>query len=169
MGKSKFHQLCGAYSAAQDQFENYKKDCHTFSIEIVKELKAYYEIPEGQFSLYRIDDSKAFHLVAPALIHAIDLKEDNYWHFGIGLTVCKAPETLPEELILIHIKYRKNSKGQYFLQYEYEGEEFEVFRNTSESYIPFFDFLFTVILNSYKDSLQRFVGVRTERKLGFVK
>lgn len=169
MGKSKFNELCGAYSAAQDQFENYKKDCHLFSTEIVKELKDYYKIPEGQFSLYRIDDNKTFQLVPPALIHAIDLKDDNYWHFGIGLTVCKAPETLPEELILIHIKFRKNSKGQYFLQYEYEEKEFEVIREDAKSYIPFFDFLFNVILNSYKDSLQRFVGVRTERKLGFVK
>ena len=54
MEVTKFHQLCSAYNSAQNNFEAYKKDCHLFSIEIVRELKAYYNIPESQFSLFKI-------------------------------------------------------------------------------------------------------------------
>ena len=85
------------------------------AIELVQELKAYYEIPESQFSLYRINQQNEFKLVQPELIHAIDLKNDHNWHFGIGLTVCKAAETLPKELILIHIIYRKMLKENILL------------------------------------------------------
>ena len=169
MKETKFHQLCGAYSNAQESFESYRTDCHLTSMEIVKELKAYYEIPEHQFSLYKINDQNGFQLVTPALIHAIRLREDNYWHFGLGITVCKAPETLPEELILVHLMFQKNKNGSYTIKYANNKAEFEIIKGNSSSYIPFFDFLFEEIMVSYNSHLQQFLGDKTERKLGYVK
>jgi hypothetical protein len=167
MNSTKFHELCNAYGAAQDKFELYKTDCHIFSMEVVKELKAYYQIPESQFSLYKVSEKNGYELVTPALIHAIRLTEDHYWHFGIGLTVCKSAETLPEELILIHIMFRKTLDGKYFLKHAYENDEFEIEKGNKSSYIPFFDFLFETIIKSYNEQLQQFIGVKTTRKLGF--
>lgn len=167
MDSSKFHQLCHAYDNAQTNFEGYKTDCHIFSIEIVKELKAYYGIPESQFSLYRINDKGQFDLVQSALIHAIKLTEDNYWHFGVGLTVCKALETLPEELILIHLMFKKGIDNKYFVKYANDTKEFEITKGQSESYIAFFDFMFSLILKSYNEHLQQFVGKKTTRTLGY--
>ena len=167
MSESKFHQLCNAYGNAQNNFENYKSDCHTFSIEFVKELKAYYEVPDTQFSLYRIDPKQGFDLVQSALIHAIRLEQDHYWHFGIGLTVCKAPETLPEELILMHLMFRKNSAGNFFIKSSHMKDEFEITKGDSKSYIPFFDALFKSIMESYNNQLQLFLKTKTTRKLGF--
>ncbi len=37
METTKFHQLCGAYDLAQNNFESYKTDCHILSMEIVRE------------------------------------------------------------------------------------------------------------------------------------
>lgn len=165
---TKFHQLCNAYGNAQTSFEDYKTNCHLLSMEIVKELKSYYEVPEGQFSLYRINDQNGFELVTPALIHAISLKQDQFWHFGIGLTVCKSPEALPEELILIHIKFRKNAEDKNYVQYAYAEKEFEVVKGASDSYKPFFEFLFNEIISSYDKKLQHFIGEKTERKLGYI-
>lgn len=167
MEPSKFHQLCGAYDSAQTTFEAYKTDCHVLSIEIVKELKAYFGIPESQFSLYRINESGGFDLVPSALIHAIRLADDHFWHFGIGMTVCKAPETLPEELILIHLQFRKNLHGKYFIKYANDEKEFEIGKGDTKSYEPFFGFLFDLIIKSYQDHLQQFVGEKTTRKLGY--
>ncbi len=167
MELTRFHKLCNAYGTAQEKFEAYKTDCHLLSIEIVKELKAYYNVPETQFSLYSINADDDFELVTPALIHAIQLKEDHFWHFGVGLTVCRAPETLPEELILIHLMFRKNNKDQYFIKYAYDDQEFEVKKGKLSSYTPFFDFIFDAILNSYDTQLQQFVGQKTKRRLGF--
>ena len=87
MESSKFHQLCNAYGIAQEKFETYKTNCHILSMEIVREFKDFFDIPQSQFSLYKINDKGGFELVTPALIHAISLMDDNYWHFGIGLTV----------------------------------------------------------------------------------
>ncbi len=167
MENSKFHQLCNAYDKAQVNFDAYKKDCHILSVEIVKELKSYLNIPESQFSLYRVSDQNEFTLVPDALLHAITLVDGNYWHFGVGLTVCKAPETLPEELILVHLMYRKNSKGEYYIKHAQLDTEFEIVKGNSDSYIPFFDYIFDEIINSYKDQLQQFVGEKTTRKLGY--
>lgn len=167
MKQTKFHELCNAYGNAQDKFKNYKTECYLFSMEIVKELKAYYNIPESQFSLYKINEENGFELVAPALIDAIRLAEDHYWHFGIGLTVCKSAGTLPEELILIHIMFRKNIENKCFIKYAYNDKEFEIKKGHSGSYIAFFDFLFETIIKSYNGQLQQFIGVKTTRKLGY--
>lgn len=165
MENTKFLELCNAYDNAQQRFETYKENCHLFSIEFVNELKAYFQIPDKQFSLYRINE-EGFDLVPNALIHAIRLYQDNYWHFGVGLTVCRAPETLPEELILIHLMFRKDAES-FYVKYAQVDQEFKVIKGDSESYKPFFDFLFQHILESYKSSIQRFFGTKTTRKLGF--
>lgn len=167
MSESKFHQLCNAYGKAQDNFEQYKTDCHSFSIELVNELKSYYEVPDSQFSLYRIDPQQGFDLVQSALIHAIRLQQDHFWHFGIGLTVCKAPETLPEELILAHLMFRKNSNGNFSVKSAHMKNEFEVTKGNTASYVPFFDALFESIMTSYENQLQQFFKKKTTRKLGF--
>lgn len=167
MEMTKFHQLCNAYNTAQSKFDVYKTDCHLFSMEVVRELKSYYNIPESQFSLYKISKQKGFELVPSALIHAIALEEDHYWHFGLGLTVCKAPETLPEELILIHLMFRKNEDEKYFIKYANRDEEFEIKKGDSTSYHLFFDFLLEMILSSYNEHLQQFIGEKTTRKLGY--
>lgn len=168
MENSKFHQLCGAYDLAQNNFDVYQKECHAFSMELVKELKAYYQIPESQFSLYKVNEKEGFELVSPALIHAISLASDHYWNFGVGITVCRAPETLPEELILIHIAYRKNQKGDYVVKHGQTDKEFKVTKGNSASYLPFFDYLFKLTYQSYQNHLQQFLGEKTVRKLGYV-
>lgn len=51
----------------------------------------------------------------------------------------------------------------------YDPKKFDIEKGNSKSYIPFFEFVFEHIINSYKGNLQQFVGERTERKLGYVK
>lgn len=167
MKTTKFHELCGVFDKAQTKFDNYKTDCHLFSMELVKEFKKYLNVPDSQFSLYKISEEKGFELVTPALIHAIRLTSDHYWHFGIGITVCKAMETLPEELILIHLMFRENAKGQFFVRYAPVEKEYEITKGKSSSYIPFFDFIFNTIKKSYQEHIQQFLGEKTVRKLGY--
>ena len=169
MEKSKFNELCDAYSNAQTNFENFRLDCHSIASTLVDELKKYMSIPEQRFSLYRINPQKEFQVVPPSLVNALVLASDSYWHFGVGLTVCKHEEkSLQEELILIHLMVRKESDGQFFVKYANEDEEFEVFKDKPESFHSFFDFLHQAIIDSYKERLQQFLSEKTERKLGYV-
>ena len=55
METTKFLQLCSAFGHAQDSFDNYRKESHMLAVELVKQLKEYYQIPESQFSLFKID------------------------------------------------------------------------------------------------------------------
>ena len=45
--------------------------------------------------------------------------------------------------------------------------DYKIIKGNSKSYALFFDFLFGIIMNSYKDHLQQFVGEKTERILGY--
>ena len=167
MEPTKFEELCQAYADAQDNFEAYRLDCHAFAIELVTEMKDYFQVPEKQFTLYRINDQSGFQLVSPALVHAIQLKPDNYWHFGVGLTVCKNPETLPEELILIYIKFRKNKDGSFTLLYANDDDEYIARKDDKPSLYAYFDYLYQSILDSYDSHLNQFLEPKTERRLGF--
>ena len=162
METTKFHKLCEAYDTAQEKFNAYQNDCHIFSMEFVRELKAYYQIPESQFSLYKINKEGGFDLVPSALIHALDLDENYFWNLGFGLTVCRTLETLPEELILVHIMFRKNIKDEYYIKYAYGGDEYQIVKGDATSYVPFFDFLFSSIMTSYQQQMQQFIGEKTQ-------
>lgn len=167
MELTKFHELCMAYGKAQSDFGAFQNDCHLISVELVKALKEYFEIPESQFSLYKINSENEFEIVPPALINALSMREDSYWQFGIGLTVCTAPETLPQELILIHILLRKDLDEKYFVRYGNDKKEFEIIKGDENSFHAFLDFLHGTIIQSYNEQLQRFIGQSTSRKLGF--
>lgn len=169
---SKFKELCMAFGRAQNQFENFQKDCHQFSIEMVNELIAYFKIPDSQFSLFKINAQNEFNLVQPGLVHALTLRPDSLWQFGIGLTVCTQPETLPQELILIHLLIRNDLEDNFFLRYANKNEEEEQEHKIEKigdkfNFIPFFDYLHETIIKSYDDELRHFIGTETRRKIGY--
>ena len=168
MKTTKFHQLCAAYDTAQSNFENYKQNCHNFAIELVKSLKLYYAIPEQQFTLYKIKEQNNFDLIHGSLLGALTLTPESYWHFGIGLTVCRAPESFPEELILIHVIFRKEKGNTYYLKHAYGEKEFKVTYKNPDSYAEYFDDLFDTIISSYNGHIQQFIGEKTTRKLGYL-
>jgi hypothetical protein len=167
MELTKFQKLCMAYCKAQEDFGTFQNTCHFISIDLVKELKSYFDIPESQFSLYKINTENEFEIVAPALINALSLKQNSLWNFGIGLTVCTAPETLPQELILIQILIRTNVEGRYFVSHENDATEFEIKKDNAASFHPFFDFLHETIIKTYTEKLQQFIGQNTRTKLGY--
>lgn len=167
METTKFHELCMAFGTAQDDFGAFRSTSHLLAVELVKEFKNYFQIPDSQFSLYKINKENEFEIVPPALINALSLKPDSNWQFGIGLTVCIAPETLPQELILIHILFRKDLDGKYFVKYGSNIKEFEIKNADQNSFYLFFDFLHDVIIKTYNEQLQHFIGQSTKRKLGY--
>lgn len=118
MKDNKFYQLCGAYDIAQSNFETYKQNCQNFTIELVRELKQYYDIPDPQFTLHKIGENNNFELIHGSVLGALTLSPDSYWHFGVGLTVCRAPNSFPEELILIRIIFRKEKGKRKYLLFE---------------------------------------------------
>ena len=169
MEKSKFNQLCEAYDIAQENFGVYKKKCHAFAVELSKELKEYYQVPEQQFSLYKVEDNNNFNLIRGSILGALTLTKDTHWHFGIGLTVCRVPNSYPEELILIHILFRKKEReSSFYLKHTYSEQEFEVEIGDKASYLPYLDDLFVTIQSSYNKQIQQFVGEKTTRKLGYI-
>lgn len=167
MEKTKFHELCMAYGNAQQDFQKFETDCHLFAVELVKKFKEYLKVPESQFSLYKINEENGFEIVPPALINALTPAEGAYSQFGIGLTLCSMPETLPQDLILIHILVRKDMGNKFYAKFGPEPKEFEIDRNQQDSFNLFFEFLHKNVVMSYEKEFQKFVGQNTSRKLGF--
>ena len=164
---TKFKELCTAFSKAQSDFIAFQSDCHQFAVEMMEELKVYFEVPDKQYSLYKINEQNQFVLVQNALVNALTLRPDSSWQFGIGLTVCSAPESLPQELILIHIHIRQDMDGDFYIKYGNQEEEHKVMNEEKFDFIPFFDFLHETIIKTYEDHITHFVGKETRRKIGY--
>lgn len=167
MENTKFHELCMVFGKAQQDFQKFEIDCHLFAVELVKKFKVYLKIPDSQFSLYKIDEKNEFEIVSPALVNAITAAKDSFWQFGIGLTVCSAPETLPQELILIHVLVRRDLDNKFYAKFGPEPQEFEISKSESDGFNDFFEFLHKNIVNSYEHEFQKFIGQNTARKLGY--
>lgn len=164
---TKYNDLCLAYGKAQEEFRLYHNGCLSICRDLVSELKSYFEIPESQFSIYQVTDENEFELVAPGLINAMSLKEDSCWHFGVGMTLCVNPETLPQELLLIHIALRKDIDNGYMVKYANHKQEFPITSDDKSSFIPFFDFLHESVMRVYSEQLHLFIEQYTKRKLGY--
>jgi len=165
-----------AYGKAQTGFQSFQSECHELAVHFVRDIKVYFQIPESQFSLYKIHENNEFKIVRPAVISALTLRPDSIWHFGIGLTVCSAPETLPQELILIQILIRKDVEGNFFLKYgendkEQKIEKLEKSEDAEKTekwdFIPFFDYLHNRIIEVYENQLTQFISQDSRRKIGF--
>ena len=167
MENSKFHELCKAFGKSQQDFGKHQSESHHLAVEMVKLLKEYYQIPPSQFSLFRIDAQNEIEIVPPELINALTLRPDSLWQFGIGLTLCTAPESLPQELILIQILIRNDLNNKFFISYGDHNEEFEVEKGNDKTFYPFFDYLHSTVINTYNEKLHHFKGQSTKRKLGF--
>jgi len=155
-----------AYSKAQQEFQEFRIECHDLAVGFVKELKSYLQIPETQFSLFSIDANIEFKLVQPALVSALKLRKDSLWHFDVGLTVCSAPETLPQELILLHILLRKDVDGGFFLRYGEKGDEHKIEKEENWSFTPFLDYLHKFILEVYRDQVIHSLSQDSRRRIG---
>ena len=166
MKMSKFHELCGAYQKAQQDFQDYQNDCHQFALDFVKQFKEHFEIPPSQFSLFKINANNEFTLVQPSVINALVLRDDSLWQFGVGMTVCSAPETLPQELILIPILLRRDMDGTHYIKYG-DMREFKIEKKDQYNFDEFFEFLFETIKDTYNQQLVQFIGHDTERKIGY--
>lgn len=166
---SKFSELCEAYDNAQNNFETYKNHCHNFAVEFVDELRKHFEIPDRQFTIYKIDENNNFDLKHGSLLGVLTLTKDSLWHFGVGFTVCRTVDVYPEELILLALGFRKENGNTFYLKHTYSDKEYKVEYGKSESYNDYFEDLFKTILASYNGHLQQFIGEKTTRKLGYNK
>ena len=167
MESNKFSDLCQAYSKAQTNFQNFQDECHDLALNLVKDLKAYYQIPDSQFSLFQIGQNREFNLVQPAVVNALTLRPDSMWQFGIGLTVCSSHEKSPQELILIHILIRKDVEENFYLRYGEEDKDHLIEKTDKWNFIPFFDFLHETIIDVYEQQLVHFMSQDSRRKIGY--
>ena len=165
---SRFTELCEAFQRAQSEFTNFQNDCQNLAEEMIQKFLEYFEIPDSQFSLFSINENNDFLPAEGGVESALTLRDDSFWEFGIGLTVCCAPEKLPKELILIHIMIRKDLNGNYFLRYANEEQERKIDKNPEcFDFVPFFDFLHKTIITTYDEKLTYFIGQDTRRKIGY--
>jgi len=163
---SKFDELCHAYSTARTNYMDYRKSCHDFAGDFISGMLDYYGCPREQVTYIplsgQIDPKHRY-----SLADTMQLAEDTYWHFGMGITLCPVEDEGPGETVALAFAVKKH-ESIYYIRIGGFEQEFEFHEKSKTEYNKFYDFLFSRIKEDYEKGLQKFLDQEHgTRKIGF--
>lgn len=164
---SKFSEMCSAFNHARNEFDIFKKDTSDAATRLWRALAAYLEAPQERVTLYRIGPKGGFEVANPPVNEILNLREDGFWDFGLGITVYCDPSTYPRDTILLHLRIRRNLDGHIQVQLAGAGPVFNIDLDNKENSALFFDHVYTTIIDSYHSGLERLIKEDTVNRIGF--
>ena len=163
---SKFEDLCRAYATSRKNYFDYRDACLKFGTNLVNGMIDYFKCPREQVKFIPLkEDIKPNTMYS--LLGAMDLDDDTFWHFGLGLTLYEAPNVFPQETALLPLLVKKVDDS-FIVKFGTHGEEFKIHKDKPDEQTAFYEFVFRQIKESYEKALQRFLEQKeTSRKIGF--
>lgn len=126
----------------------------------------YFDCPREQVTYIplagEIDPKHKYSLAA-----TMNLGEDTYWHFGLGITLCPVEDDGPTETVMLAFSLKRHD--DYFdIRISGLNDEFHIHENSHDEYALFYDFIFDKIKEDYEKGLQKFLDQEDgTRKIGF--
>ncbi|MFA6583629.1 MAG: hypothetical protein WCS77_04960 [Elusimicrobiaceae bacterium] len=163
---SKFNQLCKAYATARKSFFDYRDECFEFTSWLLEGLVSYLDCPVEQIGYFPLKgDFQPGHTYT--LMGAMDLEDDTYWHFGMGITLYEQKKKFPHETVLFEFMIKK-ADGKFTVKMDAEGTEFHIAKDDPASAHKLYEKIYEEIRESYSSGLQHFLEEdETARKIGF--
>ena len=167
MFMSKYSELCESFASAYVNYRKYESDCNELALVLWKYMVDYFEIPQEQITLYRINELGEFEPCAFPMLNAMLLREDAFFEIGIGLTLYQTMNDFPHETIILPIHFSIDTEGFYKTRLGEEGKIYVVEISKVESFDEFFHGIYENIVQSYKTGLSDLRSKNTFRKIGF--
>jgi len=164
---TKFDSLCESFKKAQSDFQKFKDGSQYFADELWNKMIAYFEIPQSQLSLYKVDDEGKWEMVPAMMSNALTLEDDNYWQVGFGITLYGQKNEFPQETLIIGLLLKPEGDNKFKVKLYGHEKLFEIDRNKQEDFNAFYDFIFTEIQTNYQKELQTLDEDHTIRKIGY--
>lgn len=163
---SKFDQLCKAYSKARKNYFDYRTDCTSFTTWLMTGFLTYLNCPADQLRYFPMKgEIRPGH--SYTLMGAMDLEEDTFWHFGVGLTLFEKKDVTPQETVVFEFMIKRN-ENSYTVKMDTGGHEYHIAKDDTTAAHRLYEAIFEEIRDSYTTGLQHFLEQdETARKIGF--
>lgn len=163
----KFAEMCAAFKEARLEFDNFKAETTEAAKSLWREMTQYFEAPPERVTLYRIGPQGGFEVANPPIEEVMVLGQDGFWNFGLGVTLYCDPSTFPRDTVLLHIRIRRGLDGDIQVQLAGAGPVFSIGTEEPNGFQPFYDHVYSTIIESYKTGLERLVKEDTVNRIGF--
>ncbi|RMH00387.1 MAG: hypothetical protein D6706_04120 [Chloroflexi bacterium] len=158
MSKTKFEEICEAYSRARKAFRDYEETCRDFARELVYGMVEYFGWPQDREITYiplgeELNPNNRFY----ALAGAMRMDDEAFWHFGVVLTVSEPGGSYPTPLLLSF--FIKKVGPHFIVKLGPKGKEIPIHEGRRNDLSPFYDAVFAQIMNffarKYLDAVTR--------------
>lgn len=151
---TKFDELIEIYTNSGEEFNNYRWKCIDFAKEIGKNLAHYLGSKEEDIQYYLYDKEGK-----PIEAHprdALILKNDTYWHYGMGINMYIKGNKNPAPPFIFNIAI-KEDKNKFIVEFTDLKKEFNVNLGKSEDFKPINDLIFNTIKERFENELDKFL------------
>jgi hypothetical protein len=163
---SKFSELCQVYSSARKNYFDYWHECANFVTDLMNGLREYFEMPKENLKFVPLSEKPEF-AKKYAAKDSMLLEQDTFWYVGVMLTLCGMLEDQPEETLILPILVKKPD-DVFIVKFGPAGDEFQIAGADKAGRIPFYDYIYNQINDTYTDRLHKFLEkMISERRIGF--
>ena len=164
---SKFDELCKSYVLSREKYMAYEEDCLIFAKQLADKFIAYLEVPKNNISFVPADkapeDRKKY-----SLFSAINLSDDDFWHFGMQIILYEKPNKYPHQPILLLFRLKKKN-NLFYVKIPPYMEEKTIDPAKEKNFTEFFDYLFNEIKSYFEKGLQKYhEGAEAVKTIGFI-
>ncbi len=163
-----FDDICKEYSASRKRYFDYRDECHDMARELISGLGKYLGCPEDTMSFHPQKEEDEKPGTTYSLMGAMNLQDDTYWHFKIGILIYEAPNISPKQLNLFDFSLKKMKTGKFGVKAMADGKEFTVDPKDPATFTAVYEEITKTIIAGYKTGLEKFLEQDVEvRKIGF--
>ena len=156
-----------SYKNSRETYFEYRNRGFNFAGELIRRYVEYLGIPNEQFRFVPLDEDPKPNTTY-TLFGAIHLNDDSFWHLGLQITIFTAPNEYPQQPLLIKFMFKASENG-YLIRISEDDPGRNISLGNEKEFLAFFDFLQTMIQQSFETGLQRFLEQSAPlRTIGFV-
>ncbi len=160
---SKFEEINNAYVKYQTEVNLAYIDCERFICKMVDGLAIYLNCERNDLvfgpTLSKFDEAKSNVM---NLMESIEMEEDAYWHFGLGIILRGHSQGLVDRTQFAQFAVKKDNNNEFLLKVEEEAE-FTIHEDNEEEFKVLYEFYFKNIKDYFKEILQDFVNGEVQK------
>lgn len=157
---TKFEELNKIYTAAEQDFKNYRSNCIEFAIQLGKGLANYLECDYEEILYYQPPDNEGKAIEVNAR-DALLIDKDTSWHYGMGINLYVENNMDDPSMTYIFDLAIKKDKENYIISLLNEKKEFNFESSKPEDLKPFYDMIYNTIKNRFEEELTKFLTNRS--------
>lgn len=153
---ARINELNQLYTKADEEFFAYQKRCTDFVLDIKRGIAEYLECEISDIPLFPPkEDYDNTGSVSPR--GALKLKDDTFWHFGLGVNLYKIGQKDPDMAYIFEIAFKGND-NKFILKIDADSKEFVINPQIDNDLEQVYEYIYNKIKNRFDNELEKYLN-----------